>query len=49
MTDDCGCCDVPVSAPLTDLQIAQHLPGLRPRPGDLRPHTRGELRELLLL
>lgn len=47
--DDRGYCDVPVSAPLTDLQIAQQLPSLQLRPGTPRPHTRGKLREFLLL
>ena len=47
--DDRGYCDVPVTAPLTDLQITQQLPTLGLRPGDPRPHTRGKLREFLLL
>jgi DNA-binding CsgD family transcriptional regulator len=47
--DDRGYCDVPVTGPLTDLQIAQQLPTLHLRPGDPRPHTRGKLREFLLL
>jgi hypothetical protein len=36
--DDRGYCDVPVTAPLTDLQIAEQLPNLGMRPGDPRPH-----------
>lgn len=47
--DDRGYCDVPVSAPLTDLRIAEQLPTLGLRPGDPRPHQRGKLREYIVL
>ncbi|WP_326640061.1 recombinase family protein [Streptosporangium sp. NBC_01755] len=47
--DDRSYCDVPVSPPLTDLQIAQQLPALGLRVGDPRPHQRGKLREYLVL
>lgn len=47
--DDRGYCDVPVTAPLTELQIARRLPTLPLRVGDHRPHVRGKLREYLPL
>ncbi|MBB4944294.1 DNA invertase Pin-like site-specific DNA recombinase [Streptosporangium album] len=47
--DDRGYADVPVSPPLTDLQIAEQLPTLSIRIGDPRPHVRGKLREYLIL
>lgn len=47
--DDRGYCDVPVSSPLSDLQIAEQLPTLGLRLGDPRPHQRGKIREYLVL
>jgi hypothetical protein len=47
--DDRGYADIPVTAPLTDLQIAEQLPTLGLRLGDSRPHVRGKLREYLPL
>jgi hypothetical protein len=35
--DDRGYADVPLTAPLTDRQIAEQFPTLRIRPGDTRP------------
>ncbi len=48
-TDDRGYADVPVGPPLTDLQIAQQLPGLGLTLGDQRPHVRGKIREYVTL
>ena len=47
--DDRGYADVPVTAPLTDLQIARQFPTLGLRLGDARPRVRGKLREYLPL
>jgi DNA invertase Pin-like site-specific DNA recombinase len=47
--DDRGYADAPVGPPLTDPQIAERLPTLAIRLGDPRPHTRGKLREYLML
>jgi hypothetical protein len=47
--DDRGYADIPVTASLTDLQIAEQLPALGLRLGDHRPHVRGKLREYLPL
>ena len=43
--DDRGYADVPLTAPLTDAQIARQFPTLGIRPGDARPHVRGKIRE----
>jgi DNA invertase Pin-like site-specific DNA recombinase len=43
--DDRGYADVPLTAPLTDRQIAEQFPTLGIRPGDTRPHVRGKIRE----
>lgn len=43
--DDRGYADVPVTAPLTELQIATQLPTLNLTIGDRRPHQRGKIRE----
>lgn len=48
-TDDRGYADVPVTAPLTDVQIAQQLPTLGFGLGDPRPHVRGKIREYVSL
>jgi hypothetical protein len=48
-TDDRGYVDVPVTGPLTDLQIARDLPTLGIRLGDRRPHRRGRIREYVTL
>jgi DNA invertase Pin-like site-specific DNA recombinase len=47
--DDRGYADVPLTAPLTDLQIAEQFPALGVRLGDRRPHVRGKIREYLPL
>ncbi len=47
--DDRGYADVPLTRPLTDMQIAGQFPTLGIRPGDRRPHMRGKLREYLAL
>jgi len=46
--DDRGYADVPLTAPLTSLQIAE-FPALGIRLGDHRPHVRGKIREYLPL
>jgi DNA invertase Pin-like site-specific DNA recombinase len=43
--NDRGYADVPLTAPLTDSQIAEQFPTLRIRPGDARAHARGKIRE----
>ncbi|WP_139277637.1 hypothetical protein [Rhodococcus marinonascens] len=43
--DDRGYADIPLTPPLTDLQIATQFPTLGIRLGDHRPHTRGKIRE----
>jgi DNA invertase Pin-like site-specific DNA recombinase len=43
--DDRGYADVPLTKPLTDLQIVQQFPTLGLRPGDHQPHVRGKIRE----
>ncbi|MGV9838029.1 recombinase family protein [Nocardia niigatensis] len=48
-TDDRGYCDVPVSPPLTDIEIARTLPTLGLALGDTRPHVKGKLREYISL
>ena len=45
--DDRGFADIPVTAPLTDVEIARRLPTLPLRPGDQRPHVKGKIREYL--
>ncbi|MGH3843498.1 MAG: recombinase family protein [Pseudonocardiaceae bacterium] len=47
--DDRGYADVPVTKPLTEVQIAEQLPTLSIRLGDHRPHVRGKIREYLPL
>ncbi|QRP49084.1 hypothetical protein [Amycolatopsis sp. FDAARGOS 1241] len=48
-TDDRGYADVPVTKPLTELQIAKRLPTLGIAVGDHRPHVRGKIREYVSL
>ncbi|MFC0438034.1 recombinase family protein [Kutzneria buriramensis] len=48
-TDDRGYADVPVSKPLTELQIAKLLPTLGLSLGDERPHVKGKIREYVNL
>jgi hypothetical protein len=48
-TDDPGYADVPVTKPLTELQIAKKLPTLGIALGDERPHVRGKIREYVTL
>jgi DNA invertase Pin-like site-specific DNA recombinase len=47
--DDRGYADIPVSAPLTDLQIAKRFPTLGIQLGDHRPHVKGKIREYVAL
>ena len=47
--DDRGYADIPLTAPLTGLQVAEQFPTLGIRLGDQRPHVRGKLREYLPL
>jgi len=47
--DDRGYADVPVTAPLTELEIARQLPTLGIALGDRRPHVRGKIREYVSL
>lgn len=47
--DDRGYADIPLTPPLTDLQVAEQFPALGLRIGDHRPHVRGKLREYLPL
>ncbi|GAA2700583.1 hypothetical protein [Nonomuraea recticatena] len=47
--DDRGYCDVPSARPSPTCRSPQQLPSLQLRPGNPRPHTRGKLREFLLL
>ncbi len=47
--DDRGYADVPLTAPLTGLQIAEQFPALGIRLGDRRSHVRGKIREYLPL
>ncbi|MGV9408344.1 recombinase family protein [Nocardia sp. NPDC003693] len=47
--DDRGYCDVPVTAPLTELEVARQLPTLPVNLGDRRAHVKGKLREYLPL
>jgi hypothetical protein len=48
-TDDRGYADVPVTKPLTELQIAKKLPTLTIALGQARPHVRGKIREYMSL
>lgn len=48
-TDDCGFADIPVTKPLTELQIAKKLPTLGIALGEHRPHVRGKIREYMSL
>jgi DNA invertase Pin-like site-specific DNA recombinase len=48
-TDDRGYADVPLTAPLTDIQIAEQLPTLGLQLGDERPRVKGKLREYVRL
>lgn len=48
-TDDRGYADVPVTAPMTAVQIARRLPTLGIAVGDHRPHQRGRIREYVTL
>jgi DNA invertase Pin-like site-specific DNA recombinase len=47
--DDRGFVDVPVTAPLNEVEIAQQFPTLPFRIGDTRPRVRGKIREYLAL
>jgi DNA invertase Pin-like site-specific DNA recombinase len=47
--DDRGYADIPLTPPLTDLQVAGQLPTLGLRLGDHRPHVKGKIREYLPL
>jgi DNA invertase Pin-like site-specific DNA recombinase len=43
--DDRGYADIPLTAPLTEVQIAEQFPTLGIRLGDPRPHVKGKIRE----
>lgn len=43
VVDDRGYADVPVTSPLTDLEIAKRLPTLGLFHADHRPHIKGEI------
>jgi hypothetical protein len=47
--DDRGYADIPLTRPLSDVQIAEQFPTLGIRLRDQRPHVRGKLREYLPL
>lgn len=47
--DDRGYADVPVTKPLTELQVAQQLPTLEIALGEHRPHVKGKIREYIRL
>ena len=47
--DDRGYADIPLTAPLTDLQVAEQFPTLGLRLGAPRPHVKGKIREYLPL
>jgi hypothetical protein len=47
--DDRGYADVPVTKPLTELQVAKRLPTLGIALGKARPHVRGKIREYVSL
>ena len=47
--DDRGYADIPLTPPLTDIQVAEQFPTLGLRLGDPRPHVRGKIREYLPL
>ncbi|EEP69797.1 hypothetical protein MCAG_00124 [Micromonospora sp. ATCC 39149] len=48
-SDDRGYFDAPLTAPLTELEIARQFPTLPLNLGDERPHKRGKIREYLSL
>ncbi|MEV6073393.1 recombinase family protein [Nocardia sp. NPDC052001] len=48
-TDDRGYCDVPVTAPLSELEVARTLPTLPVQLGEHRSHVKGKLREYISL
>jgi DNA invertase Pin-like site-specific DNA recombinase len=43
--DDRGYADIPLTAPLTEVQVAEQFPTLGIRLGDHRPHVKGKIRE----
>jgi hypothetical protein len=47
--DDRGYVEAPVTSPLSDLKIAEHLPTLGIRLDEHRPHVRGKIREYVVL
>jgi Resolvase, N terminal domain/Helix-turn-helix domain of resolvase len=47
--DDRGYADIPLTPPLTDLQVAERFPTLGIRLGSPRPHVKGKIREYLPL
>ncbi|MGH3190679.1 MAG: recombinase family protein [Streptosporangiaceae bacterium] len=47
--DDRGYADIPLTPPLTEIQIAEQFPALGIRLGDSRPHVKGKIREYLPL
>jgi DNA invertase Pin-like site-specific DNA recombinase len=47
--DDRGYADIPLTPPLTEIQIAEQFPTLGLRLGDHRPHVKGKIREYLTL
>jgi DNA invertase Pin-like site-specific DNA recombinase len=47
--DDRGYADVPLTGPLSDLQVAEQFPTLGLRLNDPRPHVKGKIREYLPL
>jgi len=49
LRDDRGYADIPLTPPLTDLQVAERFPALGLRVGDQRRHVRGKIREYLPL
>lgn len=49
VSDDRGYMEVPVGAPLTEVQIAKQLPTLTIALGEPRPHVRGKIREYVSL
>jgi DNA invertase Pin-like site-specific DNA recombinase len=47
--DDRGYADIPLSAPLSEVEVAEGFPTLGFRLGDERPHAKGKIREYLKL
>ena len=47
--DDRSYADIPLTAPLTEVQAAGQFPTLGLRLGDHRPHVKGKIREYLPL